>query len=81
MTDIEIANSIEPQDICELAKKLKIKKDYIETYGKYKAKISNKILTENPIGALQYSITEGYAPLRDTMKNYMKTKKLIMPYS
>ena len=45
------------------------------------AKISNKILTENPIGALQYSITEGYAPLRDTMKNYMKTKKLIMPYS
>lgn len=38
------------------------------------AKISNKILTENPIGALQYSITEGYAPLRDTMKNYMKTK-------
>ena len=27
MTDIEIANSIELQDICELAKKLKIKKD------------------------------------------------------
>ena len=26
MTDIEIANSIEPQDICELANKLKIKK-------------------------------------------------------
>ena len=46
MTDIEIANSIEPQDICELAKKLKIKKDYIETYGKYKAKISNKIFKE-----------------------------------
>ena len=46
MTDIEIANSIEPQDICELAKKLKIKKDYIETYGKYKAKISNKIYNE-----------------------------------
>ena len=46
MTDIEIANSIEPQDICELAKKLKIKKDYIENYGKYKAKISNKIFKE-----------------------------------
>ena len=46
MTDIEIANSIEPQDICELAKKLKIKKDNIETYGKYKAKISNKIFKE-----------------------------------
>ena len=46
MTDIEIANSIESQDIYEIAEKLKIKKDYIETYGKYKAKISNKIFKE-----------------------------------
>lgn len=55
MTDIEIANSIESQDICEIAEKLKIKKDYIETYGKYKAKISNKIfkeLEENKNGKL-----------------------------
>ena len=55
MTDIEIANSIESQDIYEIAEKLKIKKDYIETYGKYKAKISNKIfkeLEENKNGKL-----------------------------
>ena len=36
------------------------------------AKISNEILTKNPIAALQYSITEGYTPLRDRMKAYLK---------
>jgi 2-aminoadipate transaminase len=34
--------------------------------------ISEKLLAENPIGVLQYSITEGYAPLRETLKSYMK---------
>lgn len=38
------------------------------------AEISQKILTENPVAALQYSITEGYAPLRDVMRAYMKSK-------
>jgi 2-aminoadipate transaminase len=32
------------------------------------AEISAKIMSENPIAALQYSITEGYMPLRETMK-------------
>lgn len=36
------------------------------------AKISNEILTKHPISALQYSITEGYTPLRDRMKAYLK---------
>lgn len=36
------------------------------------AEISNDILTKNPIAALQYSVTEGYTPLRDTLKSYMK---------
>ncbi|MGN1050833.1 MAG: PLP-dependent aminotransferase family protein, partial [Acutalibacteraceae bacterium] len=36
------------------------------------AEISAKILKENPIGVLQYSITEGYTPLRETLKKYMK---------
>lgn len=35
------------------------------------AAITNKILVENPIDALQYSITEGYAPLRTFMKDRM----------
>lgn len=38
------------------------------------AEISNKILTENPVAALQYSITEGYAPLRAYLSEYMKSK-------
>ncbi|MGN0173567.1 MAG: PLP-dependent aminotransferase family protein [Acutalibacteraceae bacterium] len=37
-------------------------------------RISSKIMVENPIDALQYSITEGYTPLRNTMKKYMKEK-------
>lgn len=38
------------------------------------AEISNRILTERPIDALQYSITEGYVPLRKRIKDYMKSK-------
>ncbi len=35
------------------------------------AEITNKIMSENPVLALQYSITEGYTPLRDTLKKSM----------
>ena len=38
------------------------------------ARISADILKNDAIGALQYSVTEGYQPLRDRMKAYMKTK-------
>ncbi|MFT3952652.1 MAG: PLP-dependent aminotransferase family protein [Oscillospiraceae bacterium] len=34
-------------------------------------RISAQILEENPILALQYSITEGYTPLRDRLKEWM----------
>ena len=34
--------------------------------------ISKKIFEENPIGALQYSISEGYPNLRETLRDYMK---------
>lgn len=46
MKDIEIARSIEMKKITEITDKLNIKEDYIEQYGKYKAKISNKIFDE-----------------------------------
>lgn len=36
------------------------------------AEISNKIMTENPIAALQYSVTEGYTPLRNAVGAFMK---------
>lgn len=38
------------------------------------SEISARILQENPIAALQYSVTEGYTPLREYMKAYMKTR-------
>lgn len=38
------------------------------------AEISAGLLEENPIAALQYSVTEGYTPLRTYMKDYMKTR-------
>ena len=37
------------------------------------AQISNEILQNNPIAALQYSITEGYAPLRNHLKDMHKS--------
>ncbi len=36
--------------------------------------ITAKILEENPIAALQYSITEGYTPLRDTVKKRLASQ-------
>lgn len=46
MKDIEIARSVVPKKICEIADKLQIPEDYVEQYGKYKAKISNKYLNQ-----------------------------------
>lgn len=37
-------------------------------------RISAEILSKDAVGALQYSVTEGYQPLRDRMKKYMKIK-------
>lgn len=38
------------------------------------AEISERLLKENPVLALQYGLTEGYAPLRETLKKYMTDK-------
>lgn len=38
------------------------------------AQISAKLLAENPVAALQYSVTEGYPPLREHLKDYMKSR-------
>lgn len=38
------------------------------------AEITNGILTENPIAALQYSVTEGYPPLVDALKALCKSR-------
>lgn len=40
------------------------------------AEISQKLLAESPVLALQYGTTEGYAPLRDYLKDSLGAKKL-----
>ncbi len=34
--------------------------------------ISSNLLNNNPIGVLQYGISDGYTPLRETLKSYLK---------
>ncbi len=41
------------------------------------AEISCNILSQNPIAALQYSLTEGYTPLRETLKTYLQSRHQI----
>lgn len=36
--------------------------------------ISHNLLENNPIGVLQYGISDGYTPLRDTLKQYLKSE-------
>lgn len=46
MTDIEIAQSITPKHISEVAQEIGIDEKYVEYYGKYKAKIDLSIMDE-----------------------------------
>lgn len=41
------------------------------------AKIAENIMSTSPIEALQYSVTEGYTPLRDYLKSYLLKKHCI----
>ncbi len=43
------------------------------------AEISADLLKNDPILALQYSITEGYTPLRDFLKDWLKSKNCFHP--
>ncbi|MBE6719441.1 MAG: PLP-dependent aminotransferase family protein [Ruminococcaceae bacterium] len=42
------------------------------------AELSNKILTENPVSALVYGVSEGYQPLRDTLRNWLAEKENVV---
>lgn len=46
MKDIDIARQAKLKNITEVTKKLNIPEEYIESYGKYKAKVSYKLLKE-----------------------------------
>ena len=45
------------------------------------AKISDELLRSDPILALQYSVTEGYTPLRNFLKEWMESKNCFDPNS
>ena len=66
MEDIEIARSIVPKRINEIAENLKIPDEFIEQYGKYKAKISNKYIDElnEEVNEISYEMNKsGYVYL------------------
>ena len=47
MTDIQIAQAAQKENIVEIAKRLGLTEDDIEQYGKYKAKINLDVLQKN----------------------------------
>ena len=54
-TDVQIAQEARLRPITEIAEKLGIKKDELEQYGRYKAKINNSVMTrlkDQPDGKL-----------------------------
>lgn len=52
MTDIEIANTVKPKNIEEIAKKLNIPTDALELFGKYKAKVDYTKIQNSKKGKL-----------------------------
>ncbi len=50
LSDIEIAQQAKPEPIRQIAQKLGIDEDYLEYYGKYKAKLSEELIREKAAG-------------------------------
>ena len=48
LSDIEIAQSTPMQPITDIAKVAGVDEDYLEQYGKYKAKVDYKLLADSP---------------------------------
>ena len=48
LTDIEIAQACTPKHITEIAEKVGVPDDYLEMYGKYKAKVDYNLLRDQP---------------------------------
>ena len=46
MSDIEIAQSVKPKKITEIAKIAGVDEKYLELYGNYKAKVDYQLLRE-----------------------------------
>ena len=41
-------------------------------------RLSNEILTENPVSALIYGVSEGYQPLRDTVRQWLSDRESVV---
>ena len=48
LSDIEIAQSTPMKPITDIAKVAGVGEDYLEQYGKYKAKVDYKLLADSP---------------------------------
>ncbi|CAH2062676.1 unnamed protein product [Thlaspi arvense] len=57
--DIDIANSVEPLHISEIAKELNLNPDHYDLYGKYKAKVLLSVLDELEGRANGYYVVVG----------------------
>lgn len=74
MTDIEIARKTKIQPIIEIAKSLGINEDFVECYGKDKAKIDLKIkkeLEKKENGKLILVTSINPTPLRRRKNHYV----------
>lgn len=72
MEDIEIARKATLKNISEIADKLGIQDEYVEQYGKYKAKISNELcerLKDKKDGKLILVTSINPTPLRRRKNN------------
>ena len=76
MEDIDIARQAKLQNITKVAEKLGIEEDYLEQYGKYKAKISNKLyekLKDKKDGKLILVTSINPTPLGEPVSTILST--------
>lgn len=74
MEDIEIARNAKLKNITEITSNLGIEEEYVEQYGKYKAKISNQLfekLKDRENGKLILVTSINPTPLRGRKNNYI----------
>ena len=62
MTDIEIAQSVQPIHIKLIAEKLNVKEDDLEMYGKYKAKLPLHLINEEKIKSSKLILVTALTP-------------------
>ena len=62
MSDLEIANSIQPQHINKIAQRLNIEAEQLEHYGKYKAKLPLDLIDEKKVSKSRLILVSALSP-------------------